>query len=98
MLMSDNDNLKNINDSTLNQISDKIISLANAGRNKRYRIEKISGCSSLNMRLLSLGFIPGEYIKVIDQYGKGPLTAYVKGNKVALGRGVAGKIFISEVD
>ena len=81
----------------MEQIKTNFISLANAQVNRKYRIEKTTGGSFFNMRLLSLGFIPGEYIKVINQYGRGPITVYVKGNKVALGRGAAAKIFISEV-
>jgi ferrous iron transport protein A len=81
----------------LEQTKESFISLANAQVNKKYKIEKLIGGNFFNMRVLSLGLIPGEYIKVVNQYGRGPITVYVKGNKIALGRGAASKIIISEV-
>ena len=74
-----------------------LISLINAEINRSYKIEKMHGGSVFNMRLLSLGFLPGEAITVINKFGNGPITVNVKGNKIGLGRGAAAKILISEV-
>ena len=74
-----------------------LISLVNAEINRRYKIEKMQGGSVFNMRLLSMGFIPGENITVINKFGNGPVTVNVKGNKIGLGRGAASKILISEL-
>ena len=81
----------------LEQTENKLISLANAEINRMYKIEKMHGGSVFNMRLLSLGFIPGEAITVINKFGNGPLTVNVKGNKIGLGRGAAARILVSEV-
>lgn len=80
----------------LEHIKSNWIALSEAQIEKQYKIEKIYGGNFFNMRLLSLGFIPGEQIMVVNRYGNGPITVNVKGNKIALGRGAAAKIIISE--
>lgn len=92
-----NNNLEKDNDTKLEPAEKKLIALAGAQLSRKYRIEKIHGGSWFNMRLLSLGFIPGESIMVINRFGNGPITVNVKGNKVALGRGAAAKIMVSEM-
>jgi ferrous iron transport protein A len=74
------------------------LTLAGAIQGRKYKIDKISGGHGLNSRLLSVGFLPGEVISVINQSGWGPLTVLVKGSKIALGRGIAHKILIQELD
>ena len=72
--------------------------LAGAAQGRKYKIDKISGGHGLNSRLLSVGFLPGEVISVINQSVWGPLTVLVKGSKIALGRGIAHKILVQELD
>ncbi|MHB1254116.1 MAG: FeoA family protein [Candidatus Humimicrobiaceae bacterium] len=81
----------------LKQTENNLISLVNAEISRNYKIEKMHGGSVFNMRLLSLGFIPGEAITVINKFGNGPITVNVKGNKIGLGRGAAARILVSEV-
>lgn len=81
----------------LDSMESSLISLVNAEINRSYKIEKMHGGSVFNMRLLSMGFIPGESITVINKFGNGPVTVNVKGNKIGLGRGAASKILISEL-
>jgi Fe2+ transport system protein FeoA len=81
----------------MEQTEDKLIFLFNAEIKRKYKIEKMHGSSVFNMKLLSLGFIPGEDITVVNKFGNGPITVNVKGNKIGLGRGAASKILISEV-
>ena len=47
-------------------------------------------------KLADLGLIPGEKIKVLHNSGRGPVTLLVKGAKIALGYGIAGKIIVEE--
>jgi ferrous iron transport protein A len=82
--------------SDLGQAELSLISLADAETNRKYKIEKMHGGSVFNMRLLSLGFIPGEVIEVLNKFGRGPLTVNVKGNKIGLGSGAASRILVSE--
>ncbi len=82
----------------MSDISSSSLTLAGAVQGRKYKIDKISGGHGLNSRLLSVGFLPGEVISVINQSGWGPLTVSVKGSKIALGRGIAHKIFVRELD
>jgi ferrous iron transport protein A len=79
-------------------ISSHSLTLARAVQGRKYKIERVSGGHGLNSRLLSIGFLPGEVISVINQSGWGPLTVSIKGSKIALGRGIAHKIFVQELD
>jgi ferrous iron transport protein A len=90
-------NFKKNRNMDLEQTGNNLISLANAEINRKYKIEKMHGGSVFNMRLLSLGFISGEAITVINKFGNGPITVNVKGNKIGLGRGAAARILVSEV-
>ena len=74
------------------------LTLAVAVQGRKYKIDRISGGHGLNSRLLSVGFLHGEVISVINQSVWGPLTVLVKGSKIALGRGIAHKILVEELD
>jgi ferrous iron transport protein A len=50
----------------------------------------------VNSRLVSLGFTPGVQVKMIRNYGYGPLIVIVRGTQVALGRGEASKIEVQK--
>jgi ferrous iron transport protein A len=76
--------------------SKTIIPLAHTKQGKKYRIENINGGHCLNLRLNSMGIVPGDIIKVIYQGYGGPMTLAVKGTRIALGRGIAHKIEVSE--
>lgn len=45
-------------------------------------------------RLLSLGFTPGVEISITQNYGRGPMVVFVRGTRVALGRGEASEILV----
>lgn len=47
-------------------------------------------------RLTSLGFTPGEPVNMSQNYGRGPLIVTVRGTRVALGRGEAAAIIVSQ--
>lgn len=47
-------------------------------------------------RLAVMGFTLGARVKVLQNYGHGPLIVLVRGTRVALGRGEASRIFVSE--
>jgi len=71
--------------------------LAYALPGKKYRVEKIYGGYGLNSRLHAMGIIPNETVTVIYQTWGGPMTLAVKGVRIALGRGMAQKIEVSEI-
>lgn len=47
-------------------------------------------------RLLDMGLVPGEKIRIVQDTGRGQVLLEVKGVKVAIGRGLAEKIIVEE--
>ncbi len=45
-------------------------------------------------RIASMGFTPGTEVKLLQNYGHGPLIARVRDARLALGRGEANKIIV----
>jgi ferrous iron transport protein A len=45
-------------------------------------------------RLASLGFTPGARLRVVQNYGRGPIIVSVRETRVALGRGESEKILV----
>jgi ferrous iron transport protein A len=48
-------------------------------------------------RLASLGFTPGARVKMVQNYGRGPLIVSLRDTRVALGRGEAEHILVEPV-
>jgi ferrous iron transport protein A len=59
-------------------------------------IVALSGGRSLNSRLATLGFVPGSYVSMIQNYGRGPVIVMVRQSRCALGRGEAALIAVKE--
>lgn len=59
------------------------------------QIERMTGGHHFLSRLASLGFTPGARLKVLQNYGHGPIIVSVRDTRVALGRGEAEKIFVA---
>ena len=53
---------------------------------------ELAGGRGLLGRMASLGFTPGAEITVLQNFGHGPLIAQVRGARIALGRGEAGRV------
>jgi len=45
-------------------------------------------------RLAALGFVPGTRVLVEENYGYAPITVTIKGARVAVGRGQAGRVMV----
>lgn len=58
-------------------------------------IYRIRGGHHFLSRLATLGFTPGARLRVVHNYGRGPIIVNLRDTRVALGRGEAAKI---EVD
>lgn len=50
----------------------------------------------LSSRMTSLGLTPGASVEVLQNYGHGPLIINVRGTHVALGRGEARRLIVTE--
>jgi ferrous iron transport protein A len=60
------------------------------------QIEQMRGGQHFLSRLASLGFTPGARLKVLQNYGHGPIIVSVRDTRVALGRGEAEKILVGK--
>jgi len=58
-------------------------------------VSRIGGNGSLSYCLISMGIIPGSKIQIISKgFLNGPISIFVKGSKIGLGRFAAQRIYI----
>jgi Fe2+ transport system protein FeoA len=55
-------------------------------------VQELDGGRGVVSRLAVLGFTPNAEVKVVQNFGRGPLLVIVRDTRIALGRGEAGKI------
>lgn len=60
------------------------------------RIVKINGGCNLIKRLTEMGLTFGTPIKVVSESCGGPVLIEVRDSRIAIGRGIAMKIFVEE--
>jgi len=64
---------------------------------QRAIVASLGGGHGLLSRMATLGFTPGAEVTMVQNYGRGPLIAMVRGGRVALGRGEADKILVRAI-
>ena len=74
------------------------VSLSTIQKGESVRIRAIRGGRHLLSRLASLGFTPGARLKVIQNYGHGPIIVTLRDTRVALGRGEPSKILVERLE
>lgn len=62
------------------------------GPHQRGIVTQLIGGHGLLSRMATLGFTPGAEVTMVQNFGRGPIIVLVRGGRVALGRGEAGKI------
>ncbi|NLF45094.1 MAG: hypothetical protein GX581_03365 [Syntrophomonadaceae bacterium] len=67
--------------------------LTKLGKGDGGRVKAIDAGKTATKRLYELGFNTGALVKIIKN-DSGPVIVSLNGNKVALGRGLAGKILL----
>ena len=72
------------------------IRLSDARPNAELMLYKILGGMGMEKKLTEMGLLPGERISRIDSPHDGPVVLFVKGAKIAIGRGMADKIIVEE--
>ena len=60
------------------------------------RLECIQGGEKIYKRLTSLGFTPGIELRVISNSG-GPLLIALRDSRIAIGRGMANRLMVSDI-
>jgi len=70
--------------------------LSEIGGGTRVTVVGIRGGRGIRNRLTAMGLMPGAKITVLLNGGRGPFVVCVKNSRMALGRGVADKIMVTE--
>jgi len=71
--------------------------LVEAEGEKEYKVIGFKGGKGVFHKLLQMGFVPGDQIKVLRKAPLGgPVLVEVNGRMIAVGRGVAEKIQVEE--
>ncbi len=70
--------------------------LTNAQPGKKVTVSSVDGGRQSEIRLSEMGFLPGQEIHVLQCSVMGPMMIMIKGTKMALGHGLARKIFVKE--
>ncbi len=70
--------------------------LSEIKKGNQVTLQSIMVGRELTSRLTSLGLTPGAMLEVLQNYGRGPIIVNVRGTHVALGRGEARKLMVTE--
>lgn len=62
----------------------------------KLRILKLSGGTNFIKKLASFGIYEGSVVEKISSYKKGPVIVKVFNSQIAIGKGMAEKILVSE--
>jgi len=63
---------------------------------ERVYLDSILGGEKINRRLTALGLTPGVELSIVQDTG-GPLLISVRDSRIAIGRGMAQKIMVSQI-
>ena len=71
--------------------------LSSVASGRSAQIIKMQGGHGFLSRLASLGFTPGAHLRVVQNYGHGPIIVNLRDTRIALGRGEAKKILVKRL-
>jgi ferrous iron transport protein A len=71
-----------------------MIPLSDVKVGKHAVVNQLCGGREFTNRIAALGFTIGAEIKVLQNYGKGPVIVSLRDSRVALGRGEAIKVLV----
>jgi len=72
----------------------KKFSLIQAKENEEVTIVSLEAGQMATKRLVDMGLVPGTKIKILRKAPFGPIEIEVRGSKLALGQGLAAKVFV----
>lgn len=76
----------------------KLMTIHDAIPGKKYRICSMNAGRKLNSHLCSMGILPHETFTISSKSYGGPMAIFIKGSRIALGKRIASKIIIREVN
>lgn len=75
-------------------MSNSTIALTQLDTHQNGAVAELRGGRGFVSRLATLGFTPGAPLKMVQNFGFGPVIVLVRDTRIALGRGEASKIFV----
>ncbi len=60
-------------------------------------VVNLQGGPNFRSRLYAMGLAPGATVRVVNVYNPGPIVVEVGGTRLALGRGMASKVFVRKL-
>lgn len=72
----------------------KIAPLSSLRPGEEAWIVELQGGRGLVQKLVELGLIPGQRVRALSATRGGPVLVEVRGMRVALGRGMAARVFV----
>ena len=79
-------------------MSNSIIPLTQLDTQQKGAVAELHGGRGFVSRLATLGFTPGAPLKMVQNFGFGPIIVLVRDTRIALGRGEASKILVQRRD
>jgi ferrous iron transport protein A len=71
--------------------------LSTVATGESVQIRSMDGGHAFLSRLASLGFTPQARLRVVQNYGHGPIIVVLRDTRIALGRGEASKIIVDQI-
>lgn len=65
---------------------------------KRVTLKEIIAGHGLRSHLAAMGMVPGVELEVVSGNSLGPFIVAIKNSRVMLGRGMAAKIFVEQIN
>ncbi|MFW6303383.1 MAG: FeoA family protein [Candidatus Sumerlaeota bacterium] len=75
-----------------------MLPLSQAKTGDRLMVVKLQGGRRLASRLADMGIFPGAVLNVVQSLHAGPAIISIRGERMALGRGMADKVLVKNVD
>lgn len=69
--------------------------LARLPAGSRAVVTGLDGGRRLLSRMVTLGFVPGVEVRMIQNFGRGPIIVLVRQARIALGRGEALRVLVT---
>lgn len=74
---------------------DSVVPLDDLKVNEAGFVESLAGGHGFVGRLSALGFTPKAEVRMVQNFGHGPVIVLVRGTRIALGRGQARRVLVS---
>lgn len=78
--------------------SDKAVKLSEAKAGKTYRLVTFAGGGHFRERMSAMGLSSGVTFRIITNSSHGPVGVEVRNTKLGIGRGMAEKITVEEIE